>query len=149
MLGRRTNGAHPVHRLREEMDRLFQDFTGEMPTWNPTGWFGAPAYPALNVWEDQDALYAEAEMPGMSMDDVEVFVVGNELTIKGERRPVQEENVAYHRRERATGVFSRTVNLPMQIDADKVEGTFKDGVLTVRMPKAEAAKPRKIKVQTA
>lgn len=149
MFGRRANGAYPINRLREEMDRVFQDFSAESPMWNPAGWFGSAAYPALNVWEDSNALYAEAELPGMSMDNVEVYVVGNELTIKGERKFSDEQGVSYHRRERGVGAFNRTVNLPVQIDADKVEGTFKDGVLTVKLPKAEAAKPRKITVQTA
>jgi HSP20 family protein len=149
MFARRADGRHTVNRLREEMDKLFHDFMGDLaPAWSP-GWFGTGAYPAVNLWEDDQNLFAEAELPGLSMDDVEVFVVGNELTIRGERKaPQVEEGVAYHRQERTGGRFNRVLPLPMQIDAEKVEATFRDGVLTIQMPKAEAAKPRKIRVQT-
>jgi HSP20 family protein len=142
MLGR-ANGANPVHRLREEMDHLFDNIFGAATA----GLTYARGYPALNVWEDDGNLYAEAEVPGLTMDNLEVFVVGDELTIKGERKQA-DSNATYHRRERGVGQFSRTLRLPMPIDADKVEASLKDGVLSVRMPKAEAARPRKIEVRT-
>jgi len=144
---RRGNGSHPVHRLRDEMDRLFQDFMGtESPM---ASWWGG-GYPALNIWEDENSVYAEAELPGLGMEDVEVLVVGDELTIKGERKSrAESEELAYHRRERGIGPFARTVQLPVHIDSDKVDAVFTNGVLNVTMPKAETAKPRKIPVHTA
>jgi HSP20 family protein len=93
-------------------------------------------------------LHAEAELPGVSMEDIEVMVVGNELTIRGQRRPRPADNVNFHRRERGTGEFSRTVTLPFDIDQNKVEAILKNGILTVVLPKAETAKPRKIKVRS-
>jgi HSP20 family protein len=105
------------------------------------------AFPALNIWEDGDTLVAEAEVPGLTMEDVEVYVVGNELTITG-KRSTQTENPEFHRRERNTGEFTRTLTLPVEIDAQKVEATLRNGILTVKLPKAEAAKPRKIAVKS-
>lgn len=127
--------------VRREMGELFDSvFNGHDVR--------ARSYPALNIWEEGDQLFAEAELPGMGMDDVELFVVGNELTIKGQRRPLADENASYHRRERGVGEFSRTVTLPVEIDSDKVEASLKNGVLTITLPKAEAARPRKISVRT-
>jgi HSP20 family protein len=110
--------------------------------------YGA-AYPGVNVWEDGDSAHIEAELPGMSMDDIEVDVIGNEVTIRGERKIEDPQNGTYRRRERPAGCFARTITLPWEIDADRVEAKLHDGVLTVHLPKSPAAKPRKIKVQAA
>lgn len=107
------------------------------------------AYPALNVWEEGDNLHAEAELPGMGMEDVEIFVVGNELTIKGTRKHAGESEKSFHRHERGGGSFSRVVTLPFEVDADKVQATLKDGILHLTLPKAESARPRKIEVKTS
>jgi HSP20 family protein len=138
--------GHPVQQFRDEMGRLFDEFFTEVPSWVPWD-LGGRGFPAVNVWEDEQNLYAEAELPGLTMSDVEVFAKGNELTIKGERKPVQEEGTAYHRRERGVGPFNRVLRLPVDIDADKVEAKLHDGVLTITLPKAEAARPRKIEVR--
>lgn len=106
------------------------------------------AFPALNIWEDGDVLMAEAEIPGLTMDDLEVYVVGNELTLRCQRRDAADENSNFHRRERGTGEFARTVTLPFEVDAQHVEATLCNGILTVKLPKAEAAKPRKIAVKS-
>ncbi len=146
MLGR-TNGLGTINRLREEMDHLFENFFGPgAAQWVPGAGF-ARGYPALNVWEDTQNLYAEAEVPGLTMEDLEVYVVGNDLTIKGERKENGQE--AYHRRERGVGPFERVLPLPIPIDADKVEAQLSNGVLTIKMPKAEAARPRRIEVKTS
>ncbi len=133
----------PLYELRREMDRLMD------------GWFGGPAasvrknvFPALNVWEGQDTLYAEAEIPGVSMNELEIYVVGNELTVKGQRKAPEEKDVVVHRQERAVGEFSRTITLPVDIDAEKVEATLRDGVLTLTLPKSQAARPKKISIKT-
>lgn len=127
--------------VRREMSELFDSvFNGHEAR--------ARTFPALNIWEEGDHLFAEAELPGLGMEDIELFVVGSELTIKGQRKPMAEENANYHRRERGVGEFCRTVTLPVEIDADKVEATLKNGVLTVKLPKAEAARPRKISVRS-
>lgn len=144
MLGTAMNPFAVLNELRREMDRLFDGFGPRINGW---GWM-QPAFPAINVWEDGDSLYAEAEIPGVNPEDIEVYTVGNELTIKGTRKPREGQDVTYHRRERGTGDFTRVVTLPVEIDADKVQASLKDGVLTVTLPKAEEAKARKIAVKT-
>ena len=130
-------------RLRQEVDRLFNGFsTGSEP-------FFSRVYPALNVSEDTDALYVRAELPGVKADSLEVSVVEGRLLIKGERKiAVEEEKTGYHRREREAGIFRRTLTLPSQVNAGKVYASLKNGVLTIVLPKAEEAKPRKIAVKT-
>ena len=132
--------------LRREVDRVFENFLGhETPSLFP----GVQPYPALNLWEDGENLYAEAELPGLRLDDLEILIQGNELTLKGQRAPMNGANVVYHRRERGTGEFVRFMTLPVEVNADKVEAQFKDGVLSIVMPKAEQARARKISVKTA
>lgn len=128
------------NQLRREVDDLLHSFGVSVPTL--AGWT-APVFPAVNLWDAGDALYVEAELPGVKMEDLEIYAVGNELTLKG-CRPQMGEKVAYHRRERGVGEFSRVVMLPVEVDADRVEATLKDGVLTIKMPKSESAKPRRI-----
>ena len=143
----RRNGLQTLDRLRNEMDRLFDDCFQPVSVF---GQFAAPwerAFPNLNVWEDEQNLFAEAEVPGMSMEDMELTVAGNELTIKGKRSRDEREGVTLHRRERGVGAFTRTLRLPFDIDADKVAATLEHGVLTITLPKPEAAKPRRIEVK--
>jgi HSP20 family protein len=133
-----------VGRFRDEVDRLFESFLGE-PAWSHR-----KALPLLNAWETDEALHVEAELPGFKMSDLDLQVVGNQLTIRGERKPAEEnDKLVYHRQERVAGHFERTLRLPVEIDAAKVEASFQDGVLTVTLPKAAAAKPRKIEVRQA
>jgi len=143
MFVRRTSPIVNLHTLRREMDQLMDNFgLGRVAG----AFMPARAFPALNVWEDGECLYAEAELPGVPQDALEVFVVGNELTIKGSRAPVGEEGASFHRRERTFGEFSRVVTLPAEVNADKVEATLKNGVLFVILPKAEVARAKRIKV---
>jgi HSP20 family protein len=147
MFGRRTNGQDPVAALRGEVERLFNDFAEELPLDRFFG--GSRGFPALNVWEDSESLRLEAELPGLKMNDLEIFVVGNELTIKGARRDEPRADVAYHRRERGTGAFTRVVRLPAAIEADAVSAALRDGVLSITLPKAREARPRKIEVKAS
>jgi HSP20 family protein len=146
MVLRRANGFNPLYQLRDEMDRLVGDFFGPV-TSNVTQRLAAPTrgFPAVNVWEDGDHLYAEAEVPGVKSESIDISVVGGDLTIRGHRDPLGE-GVAYHRQERGVGEFNRVLRLPVEVDADQVEATLKDGVLLIKLPKAESAKPKKIKV---
>jgi HSP20 family protein len=112
--------------------------------------FGAtPArvFPQLNLWEDEANVHAECELPGLRLDDLEVTVLGSKLTIRGERKTAAPEGASSLRRERSYGEFSRTVELPIEIDAEKVEATLENGVLKVRLPKAKTALPRRIEVK--
>jgi len=136
--------------------------------WRELGWlerevgrqmgqlFGAPgrpavgSAPAMNVRADHDKVTVTAELPGVSLDDVDVSVVGRRLTIRGERRTAEPgAGGRYHRRERESGRFGRAVTLPYPVEADAVTAALKDGVLTVTLPRAAADRPRKIAVQAA
>src|SRR4051794_13050483 len=106
-----------LQQFQSEMNRLFDRWT---PNGGPAGL--AAAYPALNVWEDADQVFVEAELPGLKLEDLEIFVTGgNQLTIKGERKPPTPEKGVWHRQERGFGTFVRTLTLPFPVDADKVD----------------------------
>lgn len=123
------------------VDRLFN--TGAnlgMPSASRAG------IPPLSVWEDEDSCTVEAELPGFQMADLDINLLGSQLTISGQRAQSEVSGGKFHRRERAFGRFSRTLELPSQIDAAKVSAALSHGVLTITLPKAEAAKPRKISI---
>ena len=106
--------------------------------------------PPVDIYENGDSLVLKAELPGLEPKDVEIRVEDNTLYLKGERKfekEVKEQN--YHRVERSYGTFTRTFSLPNTIDADKVAATYKDGVLTLTMPKKEEAKPKTIKINVS
>lgn len=152
MVFRRANLFSPAHQFRDEMDRLVTHFFGQQPNGGsaqPRWGVAATGFPALNVWEDGDTLYAEAEVPGVKSEDIEVSVVGSDLTIRGHRGPQTQEGVSYHRQERPVGEFTRVLRLPAEVDSSKVEASLSNGVLLIKLPKAEAAKPKKIKVATS
>jgi HSP20 family protein len=140
-----ATGIAPLMRLHDEMDRMFEGFFEDLPPARPY----ARAWPALNTWEDADGAWIEAELPGLGMDDVELLVSGADVTINGERKAQDPKGAAWYRRERSHGRFSRTLTLPWPIDADKVEAKLQDGVLTIRLPRSESTKPKKVKVLSA
>jgi HSP20 family protein len=129
--------------MRREMERFF-DSMGSL-----TGFDQAGVFPAINLSEDQDSLFVRAELPGLAKEDFGITVENNTLTIAGERkRPGEtDEKASYHRREREWGTFRRSFTLNSQVDSEKVEARYKDGILTVVLPKAAEAKPRQITVQ--
>ena len=132
---------HPLHQLRDEMDRLLTGLVGPAADglW-PTVFRGRPA---VNVWEKPDALMVEMEVPGTKSDEVDVSVAGGDLSIRIDRPDTAEEGVKYHRHKRPVGSFSRVVRLPIEVDADRVEASLRDGVLTITLPKAEKRKAAK------
>ena len=140
--------SFPVVRFRSDMDRLFDNVFDGFQADRIFGGCGRRTFPAINVWEEGNNLYAEAEVPGLSMDDLEVFVQGDELSIKGQRKDAATEDQTYHRRERGVGNFSRVLHLPVGIDADKVKAVLRHGVLTITLPKTQAVLPRKIEVKS-
>jgi HSP20 family protein len=138
---------HPFHQLRNEVDRLLTGFLGPAADGLLPGVFRGQ--PPVNVWEQDDALKVELELPGVKNEQIEVSVAGDDLSIKVTRPDVDQDGVTYHRRERPVGSFSRVVHLPVQVNADRVEADLRDGVLTITLPKAESARPRKINVTGA
>ena len=133
-----------LRRLQQEMDQLFGRWGLTIPNWPAL----AVSYPPVNVWEDSDFVYAEAELPGLKLADLEISVTANnELMLKGKReQPALPEKAEWHRQERGLGSFERTLRLPLGVDANKVEARLENGVLTIQMAKRPELKPRKIPV---
>lgn len=130
--------------LRREMLRVFDAVAGH----DGDREMSAGVFPPLNVTQDNDHFYIRAEVPGVKAADLSISALRNRVSITGKREiPKESDKVSYHRQERAEGEFSRTVTLPGEVAADKVEARCADGVLTLTLPKAEAAKPRQIAVQ--
>ncbi len=132
-----------VQQLQSEMNRLFDRWT------DGGGLRGlVAAYPPVNVWEDADHVFVEAELPGMDAKDLEMHVTGgNQLTLKGERKQQVPDKSVVHRQERGFGTFTRILTLPFDVDADKVDARFENGILLLKLGKQEAAKPHKITVK--
>ena len=132
-----------------ELDRIqrqLQELAGG-PSQRPSWPVGAGVFPLINLSADKDNYYVRAELPGLSADDIDISVANNNLSISGERKIASEgEEVKYHRREREAGTFSRIIALPGDVDTSKVEASHVNGILTVVVPKAEAAKPKQITV---
>lgn len=134
-----------VASLHDEVERVFRQAFGPGPA-TPAGAFS----PALDVEETDDDFTIHVELPGVSADDVEVSLEENVLTIAGERRFYDEKEAdGFRRIERHFGRFHRAVRLPDRVDGERVNATYRDGLLTVTVPKAEEAKPRRITVQAS
>jgi len=142
------NLIREMDHLRKEMDEMFRGagFGPMLETAFLPG-VGTRRYPRINVREDADHFYLDALLPGVDAANLEMNVVGSALTLSGERVGVEDNNGrTWHRHERGAGKFLRTIELPMEIDAAKVKAEYKDGVLHVTLPKAEAAKPKRIAI---
>jgi len=143
MLRRTTNGHsvwQEMERMRRELDRMSDGFSLRR----------APNFPALNVWTNIEGALVTAEVPGVEPDAIDISIVDRTLILRGSRQ-VDDlgENVKMHRQERGYGEFQRTLSLPFHIETEQIKATFKNGVLTIILPRAEEEKPKKIAVQTA
>lgn len=124
--------------LQREMNRLFDGYDSGT---------AMSRFPALNVWGNTDSVVVTAELPGLQTEDLDLSVVNNQLTIKGERKGDKPaEEAVCHRCERTTGSFVRTVRLPFAVENDKVTASYENGVLTITMPRLEATKPKRIEI---
>jgi HSP20 family protein len=138
--GRLTN-------LRDEIDRLFEVPLTELARTSQllSGWT-----PALDVYEDKDNVYVRAELPGMRKEDIEVSLHNGSLSLSGERKTEEKfKDAEAYRAERFFGRFQRTVTLPTAVAVEKIKAQYKDGILTVTLPKTEEAKPRHIDVSVS
>ena len=133
-----------MERLQREMNRLFSD------SFSLAGGRTAPGYPTMNAWTNEDGAVITAELPGVNSEDIDISVVGDTLTLSGER-PSEElaDGDKYHRRERGYGKLNRTFQLPFKVEIDEVGAVFEKGVLHLSLPRAEADKPKKITVNKA
>jgi HSP20 family protein len=130
--------------LQRELDRVFDHPLGFDP-----GPSGRGVFPPVNVFRNQDGYTVRLEIPGIGPEDLQIAAHDRTLTISGERKATSPEGGSYHRRERGIGQFSRSLQLPADLDLEKVEATCKHGLLTIRIPKKEEAKPRQIAIKAA
>lgn len=134
-----------VDHLRREMMRLLDTAVGD--GFGDTA--GVGVFPPINITQDNDNFYVRAEIPGMKPEQLSISAQKNRISLSGSREiPPEHDRVSYHRRERAEGSFSRTLTLPTEVDAERVDARYAAGVLTLTLPKAEEAKPRQITVRT-
>jgi len=131
-----------MERVQREMNKLLSNIAVDRPR-------SVSAFPAMNAWTTDEEEVVTATLPGLSPDEVELTIVNDVLTLSGERKSEEPaEETRYHRRERVDGKFSRSIQLSFPVDSDKVTAAYENGILTVRLPRAEADKPRKISVKT-
>jgi len=132
-----------MDRLQQDMNRLFGDL-------NVNRTRKASSFPAINLWAAEESARVTAEIPGVSKDDLDINVTGDTLTLSGVRSQDDlPEGARYHRQERRFGEFSRSIQLPYTVDVNKVKAVFKNGVLSVDLPRVEAEKPKKISVKAS
>jgi HSP20 family protein len=143
-----------VDALRREIGRVFEDFGIEQWPAHRVAFLPGREprrYPMVNLLEDKDHVYVEALTPGVDPQSMNVTALQNRLTISGEKSKVAEDikPEAFHRNERASGKFVRTIDLPVEIDEARIQAEYKNGLLVVTLPKAEKAKPKQINVKVA
>jgi len=148
------NPWQEIEALRRGIDRAFEQGGVPLPSPFRSAFLpgrAAREYPLVNLYDDKDNVYIEALAPGLDPASLNVSVVRNTVTLSGEkpRVPTEVKPEAFHREERAAGKFVRSLELPSEVDADKVTAEYKNGLLLVTLSKAESAKARQIKVQMA
>ena len=146
----RGGGGSPFNeldRIQDEINRIFEDpFSLATPS---TGFFEGWA-PSIDIYEDKDKVTIKAEVPGMKKEDIQITVNGNTLTISGERKHEERKKEGEtFREERFFGRFQRSITLPAPVDPNRIQATYKDGVLTIECPKTEEAKPKQIQVKAS
>lgn len=130
-----------------EIDRLFESLLPEAV--ESFGRASHGVFPAINAWEDEQAISIEAELPGFALEDIEITMTGRTLTLSGKREVELPQGSAFVRRERPQGRFSRTLTLNTDIDSGKISASLDKGVLRITLPKAESVKVRRIEVKSA
>lgn len=136
MLWSRSNLFGDIRRLQNEVNRLFDD-----------SHVAHDEYPALNMFGNDDEVVITAEIPGVNPDDLDISVVKNQLTIEGERKASTPENATFYRKERGDGNFFRSLRLPFDVDKDSIKAAYRNGILTITVPRDEGTKPCKIRIQ--
>jgi HSP20 family protein len=130
--------------LRREMDRLWDQFSGA----KPTEWVRGEWAPSVDVSETKDTVVVKAEAPGIDPEEIDITLSDGVVTLKGEKKREREEKEEnYHIIERTYGSFSRSVRLPAVVQEDKVKANYKDGVITIILPKAEQAKEKSVTIE--
>ena len=132
-------------RLQDILDRFVRNPALGFEAYGPTR--DAGVFPAINIFSDEHGIVIRAEVPGMSADNLDITVEQGRLSIAGERKQPERKGGGYHRRERPVGRFSRSIRLPDDLDAGACKATCRNGMLTIRIPRHENAKPRKVTIE--
>lgn len=130
--------------LQRELDRVFEN-----PGGFDLGFSGRGVFPPINVFSDRDSYVVRLEVPGVTPEQISIEMQGRTLTISGKRETTLPEGASFHRHERSGGQFSRSLQLPADLDLPRAEASCKHGMLTIRIPKREEAKPHQITVKAA
>ncbi len=142
LINRLTNTAMtPFQALSRELDRMFEGFADAGGS--------SQGYPRVSIWEDADSFHLEAEVPGLSAEDLDISCTGNRVTLRGERKEDKRENASLHRQEWTQFQFERTFELPLDVDGGRIQAELKQGILHLTLPKAPEHKAVKIKVTSA
>jgi HSP20 family protein len=129
-----------MRRMQSEMNRVFSGFSAA----------AASEFPPINIWLGENSVVVTAELPGVTRDQVDISLQDEILTLQGSRQPeLREQNVKWHRRERAYGNFARTVQLPFRVAPEKVQARYSNGVLEIELERLEADRPKKIQIRAA
>lgn len=129
-----------LRRMQSEMNRLFSGFSA----------VAAREFPPINIWLGENSVVMTAELPGVTPEDVNISLQDEVLTLEGARQPqLRQQDVKWHRRERAYGSFARTVQLPFRVDPEKVQARYINGVLEIELERLEADRPKKIQIRAA
>ncbi len=140
----RWDPIREMMQLQNVVDRLFEaDLGSTLPLWRQSGAWMLP----LDVIETEDEFIVKASIPGINPNDLDISLTDNVLTIKGEIKVEEAEDVRYHLRERRFGMFQRSISLPVPVNADKVDAAYESGVLTLHIPKVEEVKPKHISIK--
>lgn len=134
--------SREISKLQNEMNTLFERFFGRSFPFTRV-----QSYPAVNIYHDNDNVYVTAELPGIRIEDLDITLEEDSLTIKGQRVSDSGDDISYHRKEREEGQFNRVISLPVTIVPESAKATLKNGVLLITLPKAEEAKPKKIEIK--
>ena len=142
----RWRPARDFLNIRDEIDRMFDEFFGTLPERLTTGLENVWT-PSVDISETDNDIIVTAELPGVKKDDIKISLQDNVLTLRGEKKQEKEEkNENFHRVERTYGMFQRSFTLPAPVDANKIKARFKDGVLKITLPKTEEAKMKEIPI---
>jgi HSP20 family protein len=132
--------------LRSAVDQVFGNYMGRPGSMR----LYRGVFPALNITENEDNLFLTAELPGIDPKEIDITATPDSITLRGERKePSVGEGVNYHQREREFGTFRRVIDLPTKIDTDKINASYKNGILTVVLPKTEEVKPKQIEIKAS
>ncbi len=135
-----------MNKLHKELDKAFRSSALSPLNSSFLPGIGAGDYPRFNVREDKDNYYVEALVPGIDPKDLDLNVMQGTLSLAGERKEHDMQQVTWHRRERGAGKFMRSIELPESIDISRIDAEYRDGVLLITLPKKELAKPKKIAI---